>query len=141
MAAPASRAKIPSPAAARLSAPFAKGGSAGGAERGICPAERSRTFESYSDRGLGQVLSELADHFFKAAPGGEVEKAIEYAVKAGEHATTLLAYEEAAAHYERAVQLLALKPSDDAERCDLLLALGEAQSGADEPGQARGAFQ
>jgi hypothetical protein len=44
------RAKIPPPAASRLSAPFSKGGGEGVAERGICPAQRSKKSKSYSDR-------------------------------------------------------------------------------------------
>jgi predicted ATPase len=73
-------------------------------------------------------LAELAYHFFLAAPGGEVDKAITYAVQAGgERATTLLAYEEAVGHYERALQVLELKGPDEVHRGELLLALGDAQ--------------
>jgi tetratricopeptide (TPR) repeat protein len=72
-------------------------------------------------------LPALAYHFFEAAQaGGDVDKAIAYAERAGVRATKLLAYDEAAAHYERALELLDLKPPDDSRRYDLLLALGEA---------------
>ena len=40
-------------------------------------------------------LAELAHHFFQAAPGGAVDKAITYAWRAGDSALGLLAYEEA----------------------------------------------
>jgi class 3 adenylate cyclase len=75
----------------------------------------------------GPHLAELAYHFFHSAPGGDVEKAIHYAVEAGRRASAGVAHEEAAAHYERALQALDLKPSDDpALRCELLLSLTEA---------------
>jgi class 3 adenylate cyclase len=86
-------------------------------------------------------LAELAYHFLEAAQGGEVEKAIDYARRAGARAAELLAYEEAAGHYERALQALDMKKgSDDFERCDLLLALGGAQTGASEIAAARETF-
>jgi predicted ATPase len=55
---------------------------------------------------LQPYLTELADHFFKAEQPGDVDKAIRYAVQAGERAAALLAYEEAANYYTRALQLL-----------------------------------
>ena len=77
----------------------------------------------------GPQLAELAYHFFHAAPGGDVDKAIHYAVEAGRRASAVVAHEEAAAHYERALQALDLKPSDDpALRCELLLSLAEAHA-------------
>jgi len=97
-------------------------------------------------RGIGEVLEELdpeanlpqlAYHFAEAAPGGDVEKAVDYARKAGERAVELLAYEEAVGHYERALQALELKDApDEAQRCELLVALGEAQIRASDPRKA-----
>jgi tetratricopeptide (TPR) repeat protein len=73
-------------------------------------------------------LAELAYHAFEAAPGGDVEKAIEYARSAGNQAAALLAYEEAARLYRMGLDALELeKPSDEMTRCELLLALGDAQ--------------
>ena len=73
------------------------------------------------------VLEDIAHHFFAAAQGGdEVDKAVTYARRAAEHAITLLAYEDAVMHYERALQLLDLSRADPACRCRLLLALGDA---------------
>ena len=72
-------------------------------------------------------LDELAHHFYQAAPGGDVEKALGYAERAGERAVALLAYEEAAAHYERALQLLETRePIDDDRRFELLHAMANA---------------
>jgi class 3 adenylate cyclase len=82
-------------------------------------------------------LAELAYHFSEGAQGGDVDKAIDYAVRAGERATELLAYEEATNHYELALQALELKEQPAAtQHCELLLALGEAQIKAGEPQKA-----
>jgi hypothetical protein len=86
-------------------------------------------------------LPELAHHFFAAAPAGEVERAIAYARRAGARAVEQLAFEDAAGHYRRALHSLDLLGSaDDGARCDLLLALGDAQTGAGEGAAARETF-
>ncbi len=86
----------------------------------------------------GPHVAELAYHFFHAAPGGDVDKAVDYAVKAGRRASANVAHEEAVAHYERALQALDLKPTDDpAPRCDLLLALEEEHVGVPAVDRAR----
>jgi len=90
---------------------------------------------------LRPYFAELADHFCKAALGGTAIKAVQYAVNAAERATALLAYEEAIAHYERALRTLALTESTEAQRCELLLALGDAQRKAGNARQARESFQ
>jgi four helix bundle protein len=59
------RAKIPPPAASRLSAPFVKGGSEGAAERGICRVRRSKRMRSYSDRLLALRLGYLAEQDYR----------------------------------------------------------------------------
>ncbi len=84
-------------------------------------------------------LAELAYHFGEAARGGgDVAKAVEYAVRAGERALAIYAWEEAAAHYERALEILELAGSaDEAQRCDFLLALGNAQDAAGDALTAR----
>ena len=69
-------------------------------------------------------LTELAHHFFAAAPSGTADKAIEYTCRAGERAGGLLAYEEAARLFVMALTLA----EDPEERCELLLVLGEAQA-------------
>ena len=86
-------------------------------------------------------LAELAHHFFQAAPFGDVEKAIDYAVRAGKRAITLFAYEEALGLYELALQALDLRESDDLKRCEVLLALGDAQRRAGDTLKARETLQ
>ena len=89
--------------------------------------------------GAGPVLTELAYHFFEVARGGDdAEKAMGYAVQAGAQATALLAHEEAAAQYARALQTLEhTRPADAMRRCELLLALCGAQTKAGDLHQAR----
>jgi class 3 adenylate cyclase len=86
-------------------------------------------------------LGELAYHFFQAGPNGDMAQAVAYARRAAERALTLLAYEEAAGHYDIALQALdyqeagedtAQRSSTERQRCELLLALGEAQVRAGE---------
>jgi class 3 adenylate cyclase len=92
----------------------------------------------------GAGLAELAHHFFQAAPGGDVAKAVRYAVQAGERSISIAAYEEAAGHFDRALQALDLAPAQDAAlRCDVLLALaaaygptGDAQRAQEAAGRA-----
>jgi len=87
-------------------------------------------------------LAELAYHFFQAAPAGDAERAVTYAERAARRAFESLAYEEAVAHYTRALQGLELAcPADAAHRCELLLALGGAQVPAGEAERARGTFE
>jgi DNA-binding SARP family transcriptional activator len=83
-------------------------------------------------------LAELAHHFFEAAPGGDVDKALEYAQRAGARALKLLAYEEAARLYALALQALELKQSaDPVIRCELLLSLGDALARAGSTPEAK----
>ena len=77
----------------------------------------------------GPHLAELAHHFFQAAPGGDVDKAVDYAVQAGERAVSAAALEEAAAHFERALQALELVRGANPERQGrVLIALAEAHA-------------
>ncbi|MBI1886651.1 MAG: AAA family ATPase [Chloroflexi bacterium] len=86
-------------------------------------------------------LAELAHHFFQAIVGGTVDKAIDYARRAGDRALGLLAYEEAARLYEMALQALDLKDEpDEGLRCELLLALGDAWSKSGDTPKAKGIF-
>ena len=86
-------------------------------------------------------IAELAHHFFVAVTAGELAKAIDYSVRAGERALKLVAYEEAADHFERALHAYGLQERADVpRRCDLLLALGIAQSRAGDSRAARETF-
>ena len=75
----------------------------------------------------------LAHHFTQAAPLGNAEKAIEYTAKAGHDAMDDLAFEDAATHFERVVQLLEEHAADDRGRhVEALIALADALIFVDE---------
>ena len=108
----------------------------------------AQAIERVQARDLGPYAAELAHHFLQAVPDqSSLESGITYAIRAAERALALLAYEEAAGHYERALQALArTDPADAAagtaeRRCRLLLALGDAQRKAGSIAQARDSFQ
>jgi len=73
-------------------------------------------------------IDELAHHWLAATQVSDQAKAIGYARQAGERALANLAFEEAAAHFERALAVLEPRdPDGERLRCDLLLALADAQ--------------
>lgn len=84
---------------------------------------------------LAPHLAELASHFGQAGTNDDLDKAIAYGARAGEHAAALLAYEQAAAHYRHAIELLDRRgaPERVLERCDLTIARGEAERMAGDP--------
>jgi DNA-binding SARP family transcriptional activator/class 3 adenylate cyclase len=88
----------------------------------------------------GAHLAELAYH---AVAGSDFDNGVRYARQAGDHALVLLAYEEAARLYATALDALAPSdPSDEEARCELLLALAEAESRAGHSDAAkRAAFE
>jgi class 3 adenylate cyclase len=87
-------------------------------------------------------LPELAYHFSEGAQAGDVDKAIDYATRAAERAMSLTAYEDAVGHYEMALQALEVKDRpDEAQRCELLLALGHALWSAGDPEKAKDTFR
>ncbi|MEA2444573.1 MAG: eukaryotic-like serine/threonine-protein kinase [Thermoleophilales bacterium] len=101
-----------------------------------------RAIEELHRDDRAPYLGELAHHFVAAAEPGHVDEAIGYATAAGERAMQQLAYEDAAAHYRAALDVLALADGpDDDRRCDLLLALGAAEARAGEGADAREHFE
>jgi tetratricopeptide (TPR) repeat protein/predicted Ser/Thr protein kinase len=63
-----------------------------------------------------EPLADLAYHYGQAASAGDVEKAVTYAVRAGEVASARFAAEEAARFYGMALNALAFLPDDAAVR-------------------------
>jgi DNA-binding SARP family transcriptional activator/tetratricopeptide (TPR) repeat protein len=97
--------------------------------------------EALYSSDLDPHLAELAHHFFESAAGGNGQKAVDYARRAGSRAVALLAYEEAVRLYEMALEALGPKePPDEPTRCELLLSLGEAQARSGEMGPAKETF-
>jgi len=62
-------------------------------------------------------LSSLAHHYWEAAPAGELGKFVDYSIRAGERANSLMAFEEAAQLYTRALGAMdELEHEGDGER-------------------------
>jgi tetratricopeptide (TPR) repeat protein len=93
------------------------------------------------EKSRRESLPSLALHFTRAAGPQDAEKAITYASRAGDQATAMLAHEEAAEHYSRALEVLERFEPDALERrCDLLLLVGEARVRSGERSLARSAL-
>jgi predicted ATPase len=100
------------------------------------PSERARlhgrvgaALEQAAD--ADEHLAELAHHFFASERDDCRGKAITYAQCAGDRAMALLAYEEAVRLYEMALRAIGTAATQSArQRCELLVALGEAQRSA-----------
>jgi tetratricopeptide (TPR) repeat protein len=89
----------------------------------------------------GPHAAELAYHFGEAMHEGGAAQAVRYAVSAGEWAAARLAYEDAAGHYRSALKILEESgPGNLLQRCELMLALGEAQMNAGQRDRARETF-
>jgi DNA-binding SARP family transcriptional activator len=93
----------------------------------------------------GARVGEVAQHLFHAAPVGDPEKAIRFLLRAASEAMQSLAYEKAAAHAERARELLDLCDHGDVQAdalaFDVFLQLGDARSRAGQGEAAREAFK
>lgn len=74
---------------------------------------------------LDAHLGDLAAHYM-ASTGGVAEKAIAYSMRAGDRARSLAAWGEAAEHYQRAIDAMALAAAPEGEqRVRAMLALAE----------------
>lgn len=90
-------------------------------------------------------LAELAHHLVEAAPGSEktAARAAQMATLAGQRSLEMLAWEDAAELFERALAALELaeRPGSQQQRCELLLAVGEARMAASDVPAARTAYR
>ena len=87
-------------------------------------------------------LEQLAYHWFEAAQAGDVDKAVDYARRAGRRALGQLAWEEAAVQLGRALGALELTDRPDAAvRCDVLIELGEARANSGDRVESRQAYE
>ena len=85
-------------------------------------------------------LAQLAFHFSQAAVAGTASKAIDYARRAGDHAITLAAYEEAARHCAMAYETADGASATSGVLADLRLAQGDADGAPAAPQVARPTF-
>ena len=103
----------------------------------LSAARRSVTHRRVGEalEAMGEIgpprIDELAHHWLSTTRANDASKAIAYARRAAENAVAKLGFEEAVKYYEQA---LAALQSHDREsellRCDLLIALSDAQRGA-----------
>lgn len=100
-----------------------------------------RALEALRADGAEIHAAELARHFAAAAAtAGAADDAVRYATLAAEEASAQLGFEEACAHYGRALRALDLVAAPDpATRVALLMALAAAQARAGRP-QARDTY-
>jgi DNA-binding SARP family transcriptional activator/tetratricopeptide (TPR) repeat protein len=84
--------------------------------------------------------AELAHHFYEARTRVDREDAAQYSIQAAKYARRSGAYEEAIAHYGRALELLEKAAPDEVRICDLLLAQGKVQLRAGRLEQAEQTF-
>ena len=109
-----------------------------GAQRLRLHQQVGEALESIHAAQRESVFGELAHHFGEAAPIGNVAKAIDYARRAAELASAKFAHEDAAGHYERALQLAMLEDTfDQHERGEMLLALAGARRHAGQIAELR----
>ncbi|HEX2023390.1 MAG TPA: AAA family ATPase, partial [Acidimicrobiales bacterium] len=101
-----------------------------------------RVAEVLEERHGDSRLPEIAHHVLQSAVTEGSDRARDVAVRAGERSFGLLAYEEAAAWYGRALEVLRTSPGrDDARRAELLIRRGEAHRAAGDLPAARESYE
>ncbi|HLW16378.1 MAG TPA: AAA family ATPase, partial [Actinomycetota bacterium] len=86
-------------------------------------------------------VTEIADHLLLSAGAADLDRTIDYAMKAGMFTLSRFAFEDSASFFKRGLGLLdETKPSHAGRRCDLLVALAESERRAGETNEARASF-
>jgi DNA-binding winged helix-turn-helix (wHTH) protein len=83
---------------------------------------------------------DLADHFLRALPGGDPERAVDLGTRAAERQSGLGRHKEAAKLWQRTAAAYALLPKADARRVGVQLALARALLASGQRAEACGAF-
>jgi DNA-binding SARP family transcriptional activator/tetratricopeptide (TPR) repeat protein len=100
----------------------------------------AEALEQHHARHVEPHLAELA-HQFLLGGGTESGKAFDYARRSADQAMAQLAYEEAVRLYRMAHEALELeRVGDESIRCELLLALGDAEAAAGEGAASKETF-
>jgi eukaryotic-like serine/threonine-protein kinase len=98
--------------------------------------------EKLNSNHLEPHLARLAHHYIEAVPLGTATKAVEYARRGAELASSKLAFAEAVRLYVTALRALdAARNRDEVQRCEILIAMGEAQAHGGTLRQARQSFE
>ncbi|MDP9237275.1 MAG: AAA family ATPase [Chloroflexota bacterium] len=85
----------------------------------------AETIEAMVNRAIGPYLPSLAVHYRLAGASADAEKAIDYSLRAGDAARNVFAYEEAAAHWDAALELMEEGGASADRRAHLLEKLGD----------------
>ena len=102
-------------------------GELAGLRRARLHARIARALESMPAADPMARLTELARHYCAGAPAGTAERAVEVSVEAGDNDMARLAYEDARAHYERALDAMeAGALVDEHRRASTLVSLARA---------------
>jgi DNA-binding SARP family transcriptional activator len=102
-------------------------GELAGLRRARLHARIARALESMPATDPMARLTELARHYCAGAPAGTAERAVEVSVEAGDGDMARLAYEDARAHYERALDAMeAGALVDERRRASTLVSLARA---------------
>lgn len=107
---------------------------AGEARHRLLHYRLAEALETFHRNRTDTVAGLIASHFIE---GNAPDRAAPYAFRAGQLAAKLAAWAEAAAFYEQALA----GETNDVQRLNILLALGEAQFQSSAPAQASGSFQ
>jgi DNA-binding SARP family transcriptional activator len=110
--------------------------SLGGARRAQLHQRVAEAIEAYHHDDVDRYSAELAHHLAAAANVGSARDAIEFAIRAGDRANAVCAYDEAAHWFSHALRLARGRGDDPDLTARLLTALGDAQNHA---GDARAA--
>ena len=106
------------------------------ARRALSHRRIAYAIERMHGGALAFRAAQLAHHHSEAAIEGDTSAAVHYARQAADHASSSFAFDDAALWYVRALELVQLDDSrqaDEGLRCDLLIALGDAQRQAGDP--------
>ncbi len=96
-----------------------------GARRRQLHADAASAIEATGDGLTDEQVAALALHLRLADTAGDPEKAVEFSLRAGSRAFELLAWDEAALHWDGAVGVLERLDRDPALRADLLVTLAD----------------
>jgi tetratricopeptide (TPR) repeat protein len=88
----------------------------------------AQSLEARGEQHVDAHVTLLAHHYLQAAAGGDADKAVTYAWRAGDAATAVLAFEEAVAQYRHALELADQAGLDLHQRTELMLTLAAAQT-------------
>jgi DNA-binding SARP family transcriptional activator len=109
----------------------------------LSPPQRARLHASVGEalEAMGGRAEALSYHFVNAVPFVDAERAARAAVDAGDAAMDAAAFEDAAGHYRRALDVLPSAPFDPAVRVRALINLGNALATGVEAEPALRCFQ